>query len=271
MLPRHHEVHEPAGRDHGLAAARAESSSSRALAGRSARKGRSARHRPAPAARAGVGVCRASARRRLGRSRADRTMPPPADPQKPGSRHGHGRVAASADDRRVGPTVEPGAGGERIEGTDQPRPVLACVQEHVGESVPHLARGPQHASVIAVGEHRSRPPPRPVERASHAHRQSLDPARERRSPPPLPRACARGSTARSTARAATRIARAPPASLPRAPGTSAPPVDSALRTRSAASRAPDDAPRARAACRAPPTLAPICASVQPLCVCHPTA
>ena len=57
-------------------------------------------------------------------------------------------------------------------------PVLAHIQEDVGERVPHLARRPQHAQVVAPEQHRTLAPEDPIHRARESRRHRFHPARQ---------------------------------------------------------------------------------------------
>jgi hypothetical protein len=56
--------------------------------------------------------------------------------------------------------------------------VLACIEQHIGERAPHLARRAQDPQVIAAVEHRARESERALGRARHPGRDRLHPTPE---------------------------------------------------------------------------------------------
>ncbi len=163
-------------------------------AGGRAAGSRPARRRPARAARDDGVVSGASAG---DVSRIEQSMATPARGEQPCSgsrdrwRFGGGRRAciAPGTDLVPLPAVEPPSRGGPIERSEAwcERPgrrgslgsVPACVQQHVAERVPHLRRGRQQSSMVAIRQDWSRSSHHPIHRPRQPRSDGLHPAPER--------------------------------------------------------------------------------------------
>jgi len=96
--------------------------------------------------------------------RIDEPVPPPAKREQPGVRRRDlaapelfGRWLARAG--HTSPAIEPAARRGRVDADWREcavafPPVLAGVQQHVGQRIPHLARRSKHPQVVPIGQHR---------------------------------------------------------------------------------------------------------------------
>lgn len=154
------------------------------------------RRAPRGGGRRSCGAARSSraTRRRLSRHRGgvEKPVTPPAPRDQPVSRARHrtrsGSPAGLVGIRRhlAPPSIEPTRRGRGVERHARSASrgvrlggVPACIQQHVPERMVHLARRREQSCMIAIGEHRARPPRRSIERSSEPRTDRHHPAAER--------------------------------------------------------------------------------------------
>src|SRR6185503_16289941 len=112
----------------------------------------------------------------------DQPVAPPPDASKPcACPFDRRRGEDTSGGRCAGPSVEPPCRRARIEPASWPE-VLAEVVQHVDEGVAHLARCPDHASVVPAVPHLSASPEDPIHGLRHADGEAAHTTLEIRRP-----------------------------------------------------------------------------------------
>jgi len=171
---------------------------------------------------AGVGRGSGSARPRSLRRIHQPVLSPSLAQQPRARRCDRPRRWILARRRRAFPSIEPRPGRRRVEsngrrGSGSLPPVLACVQEHVGQGIPHFPSRPEHVEVVAAEQDRPLPSEHTVHGSRKTRHHRLHPARQRLVPCGPPPPGAGGRVGSSTGRRGTRRARRPRASWPGIP------------------------------------------------------
>ncbi len=101
-------------------------------------------------------------------------MSPPADSEEPGVRECYRAVSGRPLESRLPPAVEPATRRSRV---DRPgsnaRSVPPCVEQHVPDRIPHLARRLQNPHVVPVRQDLATPRERPLCCTYHPHSDGL--------------------------------------------------------------------------------------------------
>src|SRR5688572_6654985 len=112
-------------------------------------------------------------------------LPAPTFSQEPVSSRCHRAESSGLAPRRTPlPAIEPGSGRCDVEHHGRSSsfpltPVLACIEQNVGKSIPDFARRSQNAQVITTEQHGPHAPEHPVHRSRQPDSYGLHPATER--------------------------------------------------------------------------------------------